>query len=164
MQLWPVEHIQFLQRGQSCISHNINLNFQKKTQEFKNLLFKVSHKRNYFSDAASRWARWALTWNLGVQLNLLQLGWQIMPTTSLLAHLDFKTTQHLCIWYVSNFQISEYYLRNICLFSNSCLWPVGCTGSLSQFCALKKNLNKYYVIIRKFDTCHIAFLMRYFKQ
>ena len=36
------------------------------------------------------------SWNLGVQLTLLQPGGQIMSTTLLLAHQDLKTLQHLC--------------------------------------------------------------------
>ena len=42
-------------------------------------------------------------------------------------------------------------LRNIYLFSSSCLCPVGCLSFVHQ--------NKYYVIFRKFDTYQIAFLM-----
>ena len=47
------------------------------------------------------------------------------------------------IWYVSNFRIFKI-LRNIYLFSNSCLCPVGCLSFVSW--------KKKYVIFRKFDT------------
>ena len=50
-----------------------------------------------------------------------------------------------------NFEI----LRNIYLFSSSCLCPVDCLS----FVSWKKSQNKYYVIFRKFNTYQIAYDM-----
>ena len=49
-----------------------------------------------YSDAASGWAGWALAHpEFGSSVNPITTKGQIMPTTSLLAHPDLKTQQHL---------------------------------------------------------------------
>ena len=54
------------------------------------------------------------------------------------------------------FEFFKYYVIFIYLFSSSCFY-VPCW--LSQFCKLKENQNKYYIIFRKFNTNQIAFHM-----
>ena len=51
------------------------------------------------------------TLNMVVQSTLLQPGGQIMPTTLLLAHPDFKTQRHLCtVYVVYTVEVSDWHL------------------------------------------------------